>query len=210
MTLPSERLARQVDDLQARVQAAVAAVDAAHADAAAASRMAGAAQDRLSTLALIQLSAAMRHSGRFETELAMVWAAGGRLDDLAPLLERVRPYAAFGIPSLPQLRRDFAALTSRLGRGSEDAGKLAWMAGLVGLSRPVPVPGDEATVLVSRIRTLLAEDDLAGALVVARQLPEPARAIVADWLDDAAARDGAEALARHVAALAGKSTGTPQ
>ncbi len=203
LALTVDRLGRQVDELQTQLREATGATASARADANAATDVARAAQARLSTLALIQLSVALRHPDPFETELAMVWAASGGASGLSPLLEQVRSYAAFGIPALPQLRREFSALAGQFGwNGSH----LAWLARLVGLSAPAASPDATAT-LVQQVRDLLAEENLAGALAVARQLPDSARAKLSDWLDDAAARVAADELGRDVATLAGQSGG---
>jgi hypothetical protein len=210
LTLTSDRATRQVDNLQAQLREAIAATNAARAETATATRVADAARARLNMLALVQLSAAIRQNGRFDTELAMVLAAGESQNDMAPLLERVRPYAPFGIPSLPQLRRDLASQTSWSDRSVISAWRLAWVPGLVGWSRPVPPANDPTGALISQAHMLLLQEDLPAALAVIRQLPESTRAAVSDWIEDASARVSADALVRQVAIIAGQSTGAPQ
>jgi hypothetical protein len=204
--LTADRLGQQVDDLQGLLRESIASTAAARLEAAAAAQAARAAQTRLSTLALIQLSAAMRHPGRFETELAMVRAAGGELDAFSPLLDSIRPYAAFGIPTLPQLRRDFATLSARLGQSGRYYSQYsAWLAHMVGVSAPSAPPEEGLHDLLARTAGLLAENDVVAAVAAARQSEGAARDALAEWLDDAAARAAADELAQHVAVLAAQS-----
>jgi hypothetical protein len=69
--------------------------------------------------------------------------------------------------------------------------------------------GDDAFSVMARINGEAARADIAGALADIARLPEPARALAADWVKKAQAREAAIAASRRIAADALAALNTP-
>ena len=152
------------------------------------------------TLAVQQLSAALRGSGPFTDELAFLRdvAASGALEDGAAIertLAPLAPFAEAGIPSLEGLKAAFPAVARAVVVQSRAAAQSDWLSGalrrmseLVTL-RPVgPVEGTSAGAVAARAEVYLKGDDLAAALSELEALRGPAAEAAGTWRDGAAAR----------------------
>ncbi len=139
-------------------------------------------------LAYADLAAAARGSGPFAVELAelrRVWAD-------APGLNALRNHARTGAPSREQLAAQFPEEALQAATAETDV----WF-GVLRIARSAsgPGPGDA-------IRAALDAGDLEAAVQNARALEDPARAVIASWLQGAEARLQIEAaLSQMRAAL---------
>ena len=113
------------------------------------------------TLALVQLGAVLRRPGPFDLELAVVRSNAAAAPELIPLLTKIAPYAATGVPGNAQLQRDFAVLRARVelerarlhADGLDDpADRLAAQCIGVAVGRPFPLGTDRQVCRRSRWR----------------------------------------------------------
>lgn len=137
-------------------------------------------------LAYADLAAAARGSGPFAVELAELRRAWPD----APGLSALRSHARTGAPSREQL----AAQLPEDELQAVSAQTEVWF-GVLRIARDTqgPGPGDA-------IRAALDANDLDGAVQDARALEDPARAVIADWLQGAEARLQVEAALSQVRA----------
>jgi len=156
-------------------------------------------------LALMQLGVALRHPGPFDLELAAVRASGAAPADAAPLVAKIEPYAATGIPGLAQLQRDFSGLRARIDLTDRGYTPVVWMTRLIAWPRnavagsPADAPKvDPGPKLIGDAAGELSKDNLPGALAVAQQVSGPNREFLTDWMEDAGARVAADDLARRI------------
>jgi len=156
-------------------------------------------------LALVQLGAALRRPGPFDLELAMVRSSGAAPPELDPLLVKVAPYAATGVPGIAQLQRDFMALRARVDWNEHGYLPMAWINRLMAWPRGAsaappaePSPPDATGQYFRDAARELGKDDLRGALAVAQKVGGLAREMLSDWMEDAEARVALDDLARSV------------
>jgi hypothetical protein len=134
------------------------------------------------------------------------------LDRLAELgvpedrLRALRTAATAGVPSLAELRDQFATLADRLTAEESQApadGDLTnrLLTGIRGLVRIRPIDGETGSTEagVAAVTRALADGDAAAALAAWRKLPEPARQASADWAAHLERRVTAEAAAQQLA-----------
>lgn len=108
--------------------------------------------------------------------------------------------AKVGIPSMAQLRAGFADAAHQAIRASIVAGAGdglmaragAFLRAEVATRSLTPQEGRSPDAVLSRMEDKLRNDDLAGAIADAAQLPSEAQAAMAGWLDAARLRQGAE------------------
>jgi uroporphyrinogen-III synthase len=129
-------------------------------------------------------------TGELNAVRAMLGEAGGAL---APF----EPAAAKGLPTVADLRKRFTVLAPKLAHEPKNESgyfsRLMSNAGRLVEVRPIgEAAGDSAGAVVARIETRLANNDLAGALQEAAQLPAAAKVQAADWLADASRRREAD------------------
>ncbi len=217
----------QNEELAARLAAAetrVAALDetaqglsaelAAQAEAGRAGLSAASADSAL-TLAVGQLRDALRLSGPFAAELAVVTELVADDAELSGLLAPLAAHAEAGLPTPEALRGEFQAAArnaASAGRGDEAEGLLSGVMRRVSqvvTVRPVgQVDGAGAGAVLARAENKLAGDDLAGAVAELDALQDGAAAAMADWRRRAEGRLAADAAVaelgtRAIAKLAG-------
>ncbi len=202
-----ETLQRRSDDLEKQLAAATAQLTRMQADAARIS----ANQVLIRRSALMQLGLALRHMGPFDLELGLVRDTTGDQPALAPLLAKIEPYAATGIPEAGQLQRDFTVM--RLKFEWQDSGStprvwmnklISWQRGLLSREPQEPVPVDPNTQLLRDVSAGLSRDDLPGALEAARQVEGSRREALSEWIEDAEARVAAVELSRRIDEMVAK------
>jgi hypothetical protein len=163
-------------------------------------------QSWLRTLALVQFGAALRHPGPFDLELAMARTSAATPPELDPLLAKIEPYAATGVPGIAQLQRDFTVLRARIDWNEHGLMvPMTWMNRLItwprgaSSSQSAGPPQAEATDrYFSQAAGELAKDDLPRALALAQQVSGVSRELLSDWMEDAEARVALDDLARRV------------
>jgi hypothetical protein len=173
---------------QAALEAALARLSAAEAEAARrAAEAAAAAATAARALALDQLRAAVAAGGGFEAELAA-------LND-PDLTTRLQAYTA-GVATLASLQADFPdAARQVLQLARKSAGSDGWgerivdfLAAQTGARSLTPRDGLDPDAILSRAEFALAEGRLADALSELGALSDPLRAPLADWIARAEAR----------------------
>jgi hypothetical protein len=164
-----------------------------------------AAQTWIHTLGLVQLGAALRRPGPFDLELAMVRASGGMPPEVTQLLNKVEPYAATGVPGIPQLQRDFLALRARIQWNETGSAPIAWVNRMIPWTHGSDIrksaeptePGPPER-LFAEAAVALGRDNLAGAVAIVQNAGALSREVLNDWMEDAEARVALDELARRV------------
>lgn len=151
-------------------------------------------------LAVLQLRDALRGSGPFVAELALIGdlAASGALGDgaaLNQLAAPLAPHAETGLPTLALLQASFPAAARAAFAQAQGGADGGWIAGILRrLSalitiRPLGlVEGQSAGAIVARAETYLMAGDLAAALSELDGLSGPAAEAVRSWREKAAGR----------------------
>ena len=204
-----------IDALNGRIAALDASVKSLAAELG---KRTASADDRVArmTVAAEALRAAVERGAPYQAELAAVTSLGADPNISGPLA----PFAADGVPGAAALGRELAALAPAMQRvavpASADGSFLARLeAHAQNLVRVTPVDaqsapsGDDAFSVMARINGEAARADIAGALADIARLPEPARALAADWVKKAQAREAAIAASRRIAADALAALNTP-
>ena len=192
-----------VEELANRIAALESTVKTLAADIA--QRTPG-ADDRAARLAVAAeaLRAAVERGVPYQAELAAVRALG--VEAAAPL----EPFAASGLPGADALARELAALAPALRQAAQTATGAATFLGrlednarhLVRIT-PVNAPaGNDPAAVLARIEADAARADIAAALNDVAALPDAAKALAADWVKTAQAREAAVAASRRIAAAA--------
>ncbi len=191
---------RQFEALREMFRAELDRIEAARKSAVAAR----VAQETVAAdAALAGLRAAAATGGPFSAELEQLAAAG--LD----VPQRLVDLAQEGIPTLAQLRADFAesarAALVAATREAAESGRIgrfeAFLRSQLGVRSLRPRAGDDPDAVLSRAEAALAGGDLQAALVELQALPDSGRREMAPWVERAGRR--AEAL-RAIEALAGQ------
>jgi hypothetical protein len=200
-----------LDALTSRIAALESAVKAlseqvAHLAASAdqAARLAVAAQ---------ALQSAVERGAPYEAELKAVQSLGADQSATAPLAA----YAATGVPHADVLAHELALLVPALQQATDtSSGDTTFLSKLEAnaqrLVRVTPVdatPGDDVTSVIARINIDALRGNIAGALNEIAALPDDAKALAADWVKKAQARESAIAASRHIAADAVEALGKP-
>ena len=208
--LTAERNDRKIADAEQRLAAASADITRLQADLAQVARRGADTARNATMLAMIRLSDALRRTGPFETELALLHTSGADLAPIRPLLDQIEPYATMGIPGPEMLRQDFRTLQDRVARSERGLLPTGWMSDLVSWTRlPGTARSTPADTTLDLLRTaggLLAEADVAGALDQAQTISAAYQPIFAPWLEDAKARVAADAVVAKVTALVAAGT----
>lgn len=183
---PNDEAAGQPDPRVDEASARIDALEARFTDMEAAPAAAPSPDRARRALAYADLASAARGSGPFAVELAelrRVWPD-------APGLNVLRSHARPGAPSREQLSAQLPEDELQAVSAETDL----WF-GVLRIARTAqgPGPGDA-------LRAALDDGDLEGAVDGARALEEPARAVIADWLQGAEARVQIEAALSQVRA----------
>lgn len=153
-------------------------------------------------VALGTLRDAINNGAPFVTELAAVRAL---LGERAAKLQSLESGASAGVPTLAQLSRRFAELTSTLARGPDADGgylsRLVTSATRLVEVRPVgEAKGESAGAIVARIEARLQQNDLAGAVEEAGHLPASAKTTATDWIAAATQKRDADRAVKDLIA----------
>lgn len=171
-------------------------------------------------LAAGQLRGALAGSGPFPGEVQAVKALGSTDAALTAALDAVAPYAAKGIPTLPQLADRLEREAGAIVRAEQKGEGSGWVHQITGtLSTLVTVRrqggdvvGNTADAVVARAQAALGRNDLKAAAGEIAALQGPAAQAAAGWVGEAKARlaaDGAgqQLTSRAIALLSAASSG---
>ena len=135
--------------------------------------------------------------GEHVAALRALGVDGGKLGDLAVFAQK-------GAPAAGVFAKQWVDLRSRIVTAETPAGGhwsdrlLARAKGLVRIEPIGAQTGESAAAVYSRVEAALQRGDLGAALRESDSLPEPARAVAADWRAGVAQRVKAESAARGV------------
>jgi hypothetical protein len=202
-----------LDQIVKRIEAVESAVKTLSADTAHAS---SSADDHLarSAAAAAALAVVVERGAPFNAELASVTALGADENAVAALT----PFAADGLPSAAALSRELVQLLPALRQATVATPKESSLIArlelnaqkLVRITRTDSAPtGDDPSSIISRIDTDARSGDITGALADIARLPPEPRALAADWMKKAQAREAAVAASRRIAAAAAAALGKP-
>lgn len=213
-TIAVLRQDRRTEDIAQRLTAAMAQMTKQQAEFTAAMQRAEVSANLIRTMSLVRLSDTLRRPVPFAAELAVVQATGTDLGDLKPLLNRIEPYAATGIPGSTQLRQEFRTLFDQVSAGERGAGS-SWLGNLAVWVRlrtaaPTAVAPDPSLEFLQSASARLADVDMAGAVEQTRRIGDDYKPIFAAWLEDAEARVAADTLAEKVSDLVTKALRAPK
>ncbi|MFO7857020.1 MAG: uroporphyrinogen-III synthase [Paracoccaceae bacterium] len=206
----AERIDEAEADYEAGLNEAIEAAEAAEAAATTEIAAAAAAQESAERRAMLDvgfaaLTEAMATGEPFLEALDAMAAEG---EPPAALSEA----AAEGVPTRAALREDYtpaarAALEAATRAEAETDSVSQFMAGMRARLSGVPlgeIEGEGVDAMLGRAAARLSEGDVAAALEALEDMPEPARAALADWRAEAEARVAAErAMADWRAELTG-------
>ncbi|MDU8910021.1 hypothetical protein [Aestuariicoccus sp. MJ-SS9] len=183
---------RELDALRSAVETQRAEIENIAAEAVAAeqsaSAQAGVAQARAS---LAQVSTALQDGDPFGPALNTLTSQGVAVPDA------LASVAADGVPTLTALVADFpdlardALTAARSGAEADGGGLGAFLQRQLGARSVTPREGDDPDAVLSRAEAAAKAGDLGGALDELAKLPEPAQAVMADWMGRAQARRAA-------------------
>jgi hypothetical protein len=195
----------QRGDIEALTNRVVTLENAVKALTAAARESAPETDDRPARLSVAAeaLRATVERGAPYQAELAAVQALGVDRAATAPL----QPFAGQGVPSAGALLRELSALTPALHDAAEPAATDATFlerlkANAQKLVRITPAsapPGNDPADVIARIKFNAAHGDIDAALADIKQLPDPVKALAADWIKKAQSRDAAIAASRQIA-----------
>jgi hypothetical protein len=199
-----DALASRIAALESAVKSLSEQVAHPAASSDQAARLAAAAQ---------ALQNAVERGAPYEAELKAVQSLGADRSATASL----ETYATTGVPHADVLAHELALLVPGLQQATDNSsgdttflGKLE--ANAQRLVRITPVdapPGDDVTSVIARINIDALRGNIAGALNEIASLPDSAKAIAADWVKKAQAREAAIAASRRIAADAVAALGKP-
>jgi hypothetical protein len=202
-----------LDQIAKRIEALESAVKTLTADTA---RASSSADDHLAraAAAAAALAAVVERGAPFNTELASVAALGADENAIAALT----PFAVDGLPSAAALGRELVQLLPALRQATMAAPKESSLIArfelnaqkLVRITRTDSAPtADDPSSTISRIDTDARSGDIPGALAAIAGLPAQPRALAADWVKKAQAREAAVAASRRITAEATAALGKP-
>jgi hypothetical protein len=202
-----------LDQIAKRIETLENAVKTLTADTA---RASSSADDHLAraAAAAAALAAVVERGAPFNAELASVTALGADENAVAALT----PFAADGLSSAAALIRELVQLLPELRQATVATPKESSLIArlelnaqkLVRITRTDSAPtGDDPSSIISRIDTDARSGDITGALADIARLPPEPRALAADWVKKAQAREAAVAASRRIAAAAAAALGKP-
>lgn len=140
----------------------------------------------------------------YQAELAAVQALG--VDHAATAV--LQPFASQGVPSPSALSRELTNLTPALEAAVEPAAATdatfldrlkANAQKLVRITPAGAPPGNDPTNVIARIKFDAAHGDIDATLADIEKLPDPAKALAADWIKKTQSRNAAIAASRQIA-----------
>jgi hypothetical protein len=195
----------QRGDIEALTNRVVTLENTVKALTAAATESAPQPDDRPARLSVAAeaLRATVERGAPYQAELAAVAALGVDRAAIAPL----QPFARQGVPSVGALARELMALTAAMeGIVQPTATDATFLdrlkANAQKLVRITPAgapPGNDPADVIARIKFNAAHGDIDAAPADIKQLPDPAKALAADWIKKAQSRDAAIAASRQIA-----------
>jgi hypothetical protein len=205
LTQQASQREQQVAELEKQLAATATKLAKQEKDTSAAGARVQAIQVWARTMVLVQLGAALRRPGPFDLELTMPRATDAVPSEWMPLLTRIEPYAATGVPGVPQLQRDFITLRARVEANENGSAPIAWVNRMITWPRGAETrPTDEAAEpgpasrIFGELADALGRDNLAGAVAIAHKISGMSRDVLNDWVEDAEARVALDELARRV------------
>ena len=185
------RLQGAVDQQQAEI---AALIDEAKATEAEAERE---AQVALARTAMTRIITAVESGTPFSDALQDLEASGG-----AEVPDGLRAVAADGVPTLPELQREFPdAARASLSAARAEAAKVggggigAFLERRLGVRSIEPQEGDDPDAVLSRAEAAVQSGDLTTALVEIAALPDDARGAISEWISRAETREAATGAA---------------
>ena len=159
-----------------------------------------------------ELNNATASSTSFERELRLFRAVAGDAPQTAAIVETLSPLAAAGVPTRAELIGKFDSVVYAIISADQRITSLsqlpeqmsATMAGISAITmrlrwRLQGLPtGDGVPAITARAEKLVADGNLLGALTELDKLPDPAKALVAEWSAGVRARQAVEAAAGDV------------
>jgi len=147
-------------------------------------------------LAADQLRSEAAQGTAFADSLATLRDLAGDDGEVAPQLERLQARATTGVPSLPELRVRFEALSPEALAASQGSGSELGAAIMDRVSSLISIrptgqavtATDTSADLLARAQGALDRGDLEAAVAAVEQLPEDGKQVLAGWLQDARAR----------------------
>jgi hypothetical protein len=189
------------EDLQARLGEGNAAIveaveanqrmEAERAEREAAARAAEQAARR--ALAMSELRTALETGAPFADSLRVLPDAPAPLADLAASGVPTRVALAEAFP--PLAREALIVALRETGDGSPEGRLTAFVRTQLGVRSLAPREGDDPDAVLSRMEAAVAAGDYEAAVETAAALPDPARAVLSDWLSAVETRAAAVAAA---------------
>jgi hypothetical protein len=197
-----DRLDRRTAELEQQLGTATAQLGKLQTQVAEAANRANAAADRTATLAMVQLSTALRRSGGFELELAAFRAAVPDQGGLKPLLDQIEPYAVTGVPTSGRVRQELSSLSYRIRWSGRGYLSVAWVTHNLPWQRSAnaaqTAPQIDTPRLLSQADTQVGNGELSAALATVQGIAGVDQEVLADWMEDAKARIAADAVAQRL------------
>ncbi len=204
-----------LDALTGRVAALESAVKSL-SDSVSHQAAAGSANDGAARLMAVTeaLRTAVERGTPFTAELAAAKSLGADQTTIAPLV----PFAASGVPSAATLAQELATLTPALTEAVEPKqtqntflDRIEVNAQRLVRFTPIDAPaGDDPRSVATRISIEASHDNIDAALADIAKLPDPAKAVVASWVQKAQARNAAIATSRQLTINALAALSKPQ
>jgi hypothetical protein len=200
-----DRLDRRTAELEQQLGTATAQLGKLQTQVAEAANRANAAVERTATLAMVQLSTALRRSGGFELELAAFRAAVPDQGGLKPLLDQIEAYAVTGVPSSARVKQELDSLSYRIRWSGRGYLSVAWVTHILPWQRSAnaaqaaqAAPQVDTPRLLSQADTQVGNGELSAALATVQAIAGVDQEVLADWMEDAKARIAADAVAQRL------------
>ena len=192
-------LAQTLSDVKAQLTAIAERLDAL--DQAQAQRADSTVPMQALVLAATQLRARLMNNASFVAELTALERIAGNDEVVRTAVNRLRPHAEVGVPSVATLIARFVPVAVDIIRASKVSGDQGWMStvkdslsGLITVRRTDPSKITNAFErAVAEAEAALQLSDLPGAVQALSVLQGPPGDAAAAWLGDASARADAEA-----------------
>lgn len=186
-----DRLRQAMEDQREEVEALIEEARQMESDANAT------AEATMRRAALTRILSALESGAPYAAALADLQAAGQDVP------EALAASAESGVPSMADLRASFpdaARLALSAARASDEGGKSFgdFLRDNLGARSLEPREGDDADAVLSRAEDALRANRLGDALAELETLPDPARAEMAGWIEQAETRRAAVAAAEEL------------
>lgn len=195
------RQERRLRDMEQRLGAASAQLSRTQSELSQATRRQEETAAWTRVMILARLGEMLRQGVPFTTELAMARAAGA--GEQTPLLDRLAPYAAIGVPTTNDLTSDFRRVTDPVLRPARGLNPIAWASAVYAMMpfvKPAP-EADPGRIALRDASALVQAGRIGDAATLLRSAQGPVAELMAGWLADVEARATAEIFNRQVEAL---------